>query len=317
MPRYFENMIIINNCIEQIDAEATAITIGTFDGVHKGHQKILCRLQEVKKQTHLKSLLFTFHPHPRKIIQSHPQSIKILSTKEEKIQLLQPFDIDYLVFCPFTKEFANIPPQDFVRYLCEKLKMKYIIIGYDHKFGKDRQGNIHTFIEMKNQYQYEVEQIPAETIDEINISSTQIRKYLMDGQIEMANHLLGYTYFISGKVIEGKKLGQKIGIPTANIQIDDADKLIPHNGVYCTTVKINNQTYQGVMNIGTNPTTDHDGHQKLEVHIFHFNQNIYHQNIQVSFLKRIRDEKKFESIDTMKSQIMKDIDICQCLTLQK
>ena len=304
-------MRILHECPQKIDAPATVITIGTFDGVHQGHQKILKRLSEIKHEKHLKSIVFTFHPHPRKILCTHSDPIKILSTPSEKIQLLQNYDIDYLIFCPFTKEFANTHPHTFVKYLAEHLNMQHIIIGYDHKFGKDRQGSIHTFLELKDHYNFEIEQIPAATIHEINISSTKIRSYLLTGNIEEANQLLGYSYFISGKVIEGKKLGTQLGIPTANIQIEDEDKLVPANGIYCTWVKINDQNYKGTISIGTNPTTDTDHQKKLEVHILDFNETIYDKNIQVYFLKRIREEKKFETIEALKKQMLKDIETCR------
>lgn len=304
-------MRILHECPQTIDTPATVITIGTFDGVHQGHQKILKRLAEIKHEKHLKSIVFTFHPHPRKILHTHSDTIKILSTPSEKIQLLQNYDIDYLIFCPFTKEFANTHPHEFVKYLAEHLNIQHIIIGYDHKFGKDRHGNIHTFLELKDHYHFEVEQIPAATIHEINISSTKIRSYLLSGNIEQANQLLGYSYFISGKVMKGKKLGTQLGIPTANIQIEDEDKLIPADGIYCTTVQIKNRNYKGAMNIGTNPTTDTGHQKKLEVHILDFNENIYGENIQVHFLKKIRDEKKFETIEALKSQMLQDINICR------
>ncbi|GAB4447771.1 MAG: bifunctional riboflavin kinase/FAD synthetase [Bacteroidia bacterium] len=303
-------MNILHQCPENI-TEPTVITIGTFDGVHKGHQKILKRLEEIKHQKNLKSIVFTFYPHPRKVLDPQQNSIKILSDKEEKIQLLQPFNIDYLIFCPFTKEFANILPEKFVEYLAVHLNIKHIILGYDHRFGRDRKGDINTFLNLKNKYNYDVEQIPAETINEINISSTKIRNFLLNGNIENANQLLGYKYFLTGTVVEGKKLGTQIGIPTANIKVNDNDKLIPANGVYCGEVLLKNNVYKGAINIGTNPTTDNDNIQKIEVHIINFNENIYHQKIQISFTKKIRDEIKFSSINKLKEQILKDIQICQ------
>jgi riboflavin kinase/FMN adenylyltransferase len=304
-------MNVLYECPQLSKEIETVITIGTFDGVHKGHQTILHRLQEVKQSKNLKSIVFTFHPHPRKIILSEKQSIKILTTPSEKIQLLQSYNIDYLIFCPFTKEFANIPPEDFVHYLSTQLNIKHIIIGYDHKFGKDRKGDINTFYQLKDKYHFEVEQIPAKTVNEINISSTKIRQFLLSGDIENANELLGYNYFLSGTVIEGKKLGRTIGIPTANIKVEDEDKLIPANGVYCVNVNIQNKTYKGALNIGTNPTTDSDNSQKIEVHILNFNEDIYHQKIQISFLKKIRDEEKFDSIESLKNQILQDIEWCK------
>lgn len=306
-------MIILNECPTFIDAKSTVITIGTFDGIHKGHQIILKRLAEVKQQNNLKSIVFTFYPHPRKVLHSTKQlpPIKFLTTREEKIDLLQNYDMDYLIFCPFTKEFANQPPEHFVNYLAQQLNVKHIIIGYDHRFGKDRQGDIHTFIQLKSLYNYEVEQIPAETIDSINISSTKIRQFLSTGEIEHANELLGYHYFITGKVIKGKQLGRQINIPTANIFIEDPDKLIPAHGVYCGQTKVKNKFYKSAINIGYNPTTDSDNKEKIEVHLLNFNEDIYNQTIQIFFHKKIRDEKKFESLEQLKHQIFQDIQQCQ------
>lgn len=304
-------MIVLDECPQQIDAQGTIISIGTFDGIHKGHQKILKRLENIKHQKQLKSIVFTFYPHPRKIVSPANNPIKILSTKKEKIQLLHAYNIDYLIFCPFTPAFASIEPEAFVHYLASQLNVKYIIVGYDHKFGKDRKGDIHTFLSLQSKYNFEVEQIPAETVNEINISSTKIRNFLLNGEIDQANDLLGYNYFITGKVVEGKKLGTSINVPTANIFIEDTDKLIPANGVYCTEVTIGNKSYKSVTNIGINPTTDNDTRTKIEVHILNFSKNIYHQEIQVSFIKKIRDEKKFSSIPELQAQIMKDIETCK------
>ncbi|GIV27148.1 MAG: riboflavin biosynthesis protein [Bacteroidia bacterium] len=306
-------MIILNECPNFIDAKSTVITIGTFDGVHKGHQIILNRLSSIKKDKNLKSIVFTFYPHPRKIIQtSQPlQPIKILTTKDEKIQLLKNFDIDYLIFCPFTKEFANQPPDDFVKYLIHQLNVKYVIIGYDHRFGKDRKGDINTFLQLKTIFNFEVEQIPAETIDNINISSTKIRQFLTNGDIENANELLGYNYFITGQVIKGKQLGRQINFPTANIKVNDPDKLIPAHGVYCGEAKVKDKLFKAAINIGFNPTTNNDNLEKIEAHLLQFNEDIYGETIQIFFHKKIRNERKFDSLESLKNQITEDIKLCQ------
>ncbi len=306
-------MIILNELPEHIQEHATVITIGTFDGIHKGHQKVLQQLLEIKTTHTLKSIVFTFYPHPRKIIpittaQSH---IQTLTSKNEKTELLKQYNIDYLIFCPFNEKFANILPEDFVKYLVSALNAKYIIIGYDHKFGKNREGSVETFLKLSKELNFQVIQIPAQTIQEINISSTKIRESLLLGNIQQANELLGYNYFITGTVVRGKQLGKTIGIPTANICLKDNDKLIPQKGVYNVQVEVDGKTYKGALNIGTNPTTDSDDKLKIEVHIIDFNKEIYDNDIKISFLNKIRDEQKFHSIQEMINQIQKDISLCK------
>lgn len=308
-------MNIIKECPQSINAQHTVITIGTFDGIHKGHQKILQRLNQIKQQQHLQSIVFTFYPHPRKIISSHQNPIKILTTLSEKIDLFQQYNLDYLIVCPFNQEFANQLPEDFVHYLVKHLNMKYILIGYDHRFGKNRSGSIDTFLQMQDKLHFQTEQISAETINEINISSTKIRQYLTEGLIEQANLLLGYDYFISGKVIKGKQLGTQIGIPTANISIEDKDKLIPKIGVYAGYTTFRQKKYQAAINIGYNPTTDNNHLLKIEAHLIGFNQNIYGEYLQLHLTHRIRDEKKFNSIQEMITQIHQDIKICEKKTI--
>ena len=226
------------------------VTIGTFDGVHLGHQKILKRLAEVKQKTGGESIVFTFDPHPRKILFPGQSDLQLISNLEEKTQLLKKAEVDITIVYSFTPEFSQIDPEKFIKeILVEKLNTKVLVIGYDHKFGKNRSGNIETFKNASKKYGFEVEEIPAQEVNEINISSTKIRKALYDGDIKTAKQFLGYNYFLSGNVIHGKKLGRTIGIPTANLKVNGTDKLIPGNGVYFVKVEVENFKGFGMMNI--------------------------------------------------------------------
>lgn len=299
--------------IEKWDfAGSSIVTIGTFDGVHLGHKRILHRLNELKTDINQKTIVFTFEPHPRKVLFPDQTDLQLLSNLDEKIELFKARNIDVLIVYPFTKEFAQIEPEKFIsEILVEKLKVKTIVIGYDHKFGKDRKGDIGTFKIAAKKYSFEVEEIPAQEINEINISSTKIRKALFEGDIKVAEEFLGYNYFISGTVVHGKKMGKTISFPTANISISDADKLIPKNGVYLVSVEVEDFKGFGMMNVGTNPTTDNDRRLKLEVNIFNFDKDIYNKTIKVDFIERLRDEKKFNSIDELINAIKNDEKICK------
>lgn len=283
----------------------TVITIGTFDGVHLGHQSILKKLAEAKENGIYETLLLTFFPHPRMVLQQDT-SIKLLNTIEEKAELLDIFGIDNLIIHPFDAAFSNLSAEEFVKeILVDKLNIHKIIIGHDHRFGKNRTADINDLISFGKKYGFEVEQISAQEIDEIAISSTKIRKALLEGDIQLANQYLGYSYFISGKVIDGKKIGRTIGFPTANIEVKENYKLLPKNGVYIVSSQINNTMYYGMMNIGHNPTLG-ENEQSIEVHFFELNEDIYNKNLEISFLEHIRDEKKFNSITELQSQLEKD-----------
>lgn len=293
------NQLQINN--------GTIVTIGTFDGVHLGHKKILNKLIDKKKHCGLETLVFTFEPHPRKVLFPEQKDLKLITNTEEKVSLLEEIGIDHVLVYPFNKSFSEINPDEYIgEILVNQLKVKCIIVGYDHRFGKNRAGGLDLLIKYAEKYNYEVLEIAAEDINSINISSTQIRKAIESGNIELANQFLGYSFFISGKVKEGKKLGRTIGFPTANISISDADKIIPKNGVYAVKVSINDLTFNGMLNIGVNPTVSTTLQLKMEVHLFDFNQEIYGKDIKVSFINRIRDEQKFSGIDALKNQLELD-----------
>jgi riboflavin kinase/FMN adenylyltransferase len=251
------------------------------------------------------SVVLTFFPHPRMVLQQDA-AIKLLNTIDEKATLLEKFGIDNLIIHPFDAIFSNLSAEEFVKeILVDKLNIHKIIIGHDHRFGKNRTANISDLIYFGKKYNFEVEQIGAKEIDEIAISSTKIRKALLEGNIKLANEYLGYSYFISGIVVEGKKIGRTIGFPTANIEIAESYKLLPKNGVYIVSGEIKNVLYFGMMNIGNNPTLG-ENEQSIEVHFFNLDENIYNENLQISFLENIREEHKFNSITELKAQLEKD-----------
>jgi riboflavin kinase / FMN adenylyltransferase len=290
------------------------LTIGTFDGVHLGHQKILARLQALKEELGLKTVVLTFDPHPRKFLFPDQKDLKLLTLVEEKLELMRKHQVDVTVVYPFSKAFSQLAANEYVEeILIKKLKVQYLVIGYDHKFGKDRDGDIFTLFKLSHKHKFEVEEIPAKDIDSINVSSSRIRKALEEGDVELTSKFLGHSYFIKARVVEGKQLGRTIGYPTANLRIEDGDKLIPKTGVYFVKVKVGEIFYHGMMNIGTNPTTDLDNTIKLEVNIFDFNEAIYGKVIRVSFLKRLRDEEKFDSIEALVQQIQRDEVECKSL----
>jgi len=286
-------------------SEKTVVSLGTFDGMHIGHRAILNKLKFQKNNSGNKTLALTFSPHPRLVLKTDSK-ILLLNTIEERIQLFKEFGIDYLVVQEFTQEFANLSAEEFVKnILVDTFNIEKIVIGYDHHFGKNRSANIHDLIEFGNKYHFDVEQISAEELDRVSVSSTKIRKALAEGNVALAKNYLSYPYMISGTVIKGKQLGRTIGYPTANIQIKEEYKLIPAIGVYVVKVLIANQTYYGMLNIGTNPTVEGKS-LSIEVNIFDFDQDIYGQEITVCFLERIRDEKKFGSVEMLKEALKED-----------
>jgi riboflavin kinase/FMN adenylyltransferase len=281
------------------------VTLGTFDGVHLGHAAILKKLTQNTQNGTFKSTVLTFFPHPRMVLQGK-SDLKLLNTINEKIELLEKIGIDNLIIHPFDEKFAELDAEAFVStILVDQLRVQKIIIGYDHRFGKNRTANIDDLISFGTQYGFEVEQISAQEIDEISISSTKIRTALEEGDIQLANEYLGYSYFLSGTVVKGKQLGRTIGFPTANISLEEDYKLVPQNGVYVVQAEIDGKTIYGMMNIGFNPTVQ--GKQKtIEVHLFDFDTDIYNRKIQVAILQRIRSEKKFESIELLTKQLEED-----------
>jgi riboflavin kinase/FMN adenylyltransferase len=298
-------VITVRNISKYKEEYPTVITIGTFDGVHIGHLKILNKIINHAKSTALKSSVLTFFPHPRMVLQKDT-NIKLLNTIDEKITILEKLGLDVLIIHPFTREFSRLTATEFVRdILVNTLNIKKVIIGYDHRFGRNRTANISDLITFGSTYNFTVDEIPAQEIDDVSVSSTKIRKALEDGDIETANSYLGYEYMLTGTIIKGKGIGKQLGYPTANLAIAEDYKLIPKNGAYVVNSSIADKTIYGMMNIGYNPTVN--GTEKsIEINFFDFDADLYHQKIQINILVRLRDEHKFESIEALKAQLAKD-----------
>lgn len=294
------------NSISQYNSNKKAIvTIGTFDGVHVGHRKILERIIHSAQELDCNSVVLTFFPHPKMVLQEG-SDVKLLNTIDEKINLLESTGIDSLIIHPFDKEFSRLTAEEFVKeILIDKLHIQKIIIGYDHRFGRNRTADINDLIHYGKEYGFEVEQISAQEINDNTVSSTKIRTTILEGKSTLAKEYLGYNYFFSGTVVKGKQLGRTIGFPTANICIKEDYKLTPKNGVYIVKGTCNKETLFGMMNIGTRPTV-YGENQTIEVHFFDFDKDIYNQHITIEILEFIRDEHKFESLDNLKNQIQKD-----------
>ena len=281
----------------------TVITIGTFDGVHLGHQKIIKRVVETAHKNGLLATVFTFFPHPRMIVQ-HDQQLKLIHTLTEKKQFLQSLGVDLLIVQPFDKAFANLSAEAFVSELLVKhLRAQKVIIGYDHHFGKNRTANIDNMRLFGEQYGFSVEEIPVQEVDEVSVSSTKIRQALNEGKV--AEHYLGVPYSFTGKVVHGLKLGRTIGFPTANLQVEASYKLIPKDGVYVVYSLIEGRKVYGMMSIGKNPTIQGKG-ASIEVYFFDFNQDLYGQDLTIYFVKYLREERKFSSVSLLKKQIQDD-----------
>lgn len=284
------------------------LTIGTFDGVHIGHQKILERVQQEADKINGESVLFTFYPHPRMVLFPESHGLKLLQTQAQKIEKLRRFGLDNVIVFPFTKEFSRLTATEFVRdYLVNKLNVQKLVIGYDHQFGKNREGTLGFLKDAAEVYGFEVLEIPAQEIDEVNVSSTKIRNALLNGDIEVANTYLGEAYELSGVVERGDSIGTSINYPTANLKIDSELKLIPSNGVYAVEILMPNDTLEkGMMNIGVRPTIGGALESRIEIHIFDFGGDLYEKPLTVRLLKRFREEIKFENLNALKAQIQED-----------
>lgn len=284
----------------------TIFTQGTFDGVHIGHQKILETLVNKANEINGESLLLTFWPHPRLFLFPDDNDLKLLQTLEEKLEVLEKCGIDNVIVLPFTKAFSHILPLDYIKdFLVNQLNVNTIIVGYDHCFGRNREGDIALLNANANKYKFNVEEIPAKDIEHIAVSSTKIRNSLQNGDIDTATKYLGRYYSFIGKVVHGRKLGRTLGYPTANIEINEKYKLIPAIGVYAVKCIIDNITYNGMMNIGFNPTIVDKGFS-VEVNIFEFEADIYDKEITVLMVGKIRDEKKFDNLDTLVLSLQQD-----------
>ncbi|MDA9817221.1 bifunctional riboflavin kinase/FAD synthetase [bacterium] len=306
---YNQEVRIYKGIDELGEFKNSVVTIGTFDGVHKGHQKILSRLNKLADEISGESILFTFYPHPRMVVFPDNHNLKLIQTIDEKIDALEKLGLDNLIIYPFTKAFSRLTAFEFVRdILVEKLKVKTLVIGYDHQFGRNREGDLEFLKETAKIFDFKVEEISAEEVQEVNVSSTKIRQSLLEGDIEKTNGFLGRPFRYSGVVVEGQKIGRTIGFPTANIEIKNQHKILPKDGVYAVRVQIGGALIDGMMNIGMNPTVlvKESLEKKVEVHLFDFNSEVYGEHVAVFLYRYIRKEKTFSNLEALKSQLNDD-----------
>ena len=294
----------LNNLPQIKDA---VLTIGSFDGVHKGHRRILSEITKLARRTGGESVLMTFHPHPRQVIYPGDSELRLLNTLEEKIDLLADTGIDHLVIVPFTFEFSRMQPEEYVeKILVDNFHPKYIVIGYDHRFGLNRSGDVQFLRELGKIYDFKVEEIEQQEVEDLVVSSTKIRNAVANKEIIKANQLLGYNYRLTGKVIRGLRLGKRLGYPTANLAIEDKNKLVLPSGVYAVRIEIDNSGYKGMLYIGTRPTLDEENGMSIEINIFDYNRDIYGEKLKLEVLAYIRGDQKFEDLDELKKQIRDD-----------
>jgi riboflavin kinase/FMN adenylyltransferase len=301
-------MKLYHNIDEFKPVKNAVVTIGTFDGVHIGHRKIIARLKELAEECGGETVILTFFPHPRMILHPEDESLKLINTIHEKAALLEQLGVDHLIITPFSRDFSNQAPEDYIRnVLVGKIGTKKIVIGYDHRFAKDRQGSLADLLKLAPVCGYEVIEIPEQDINEVAISSTLIRNALLNGAIELANTFLGYPFFITGKVGRGDQIGRTIGYPTANIVVEEQYKLIPDDGIFSAKVIINGAIYKGMAYIGSRPTINGIG-RNIEVNIFDFDEEIYGQEVSMQFFNFVRGDIKFANLDELKAQLVKDKD---------
>jgi len=292
--------------IEGLAIPNAVLTIGTFDGVHMGHQKIITRINELAKKVDGESVILTFHPHPRLVINSEDTSLKLLNTLDEKIALLEKYKVDNLIIMPFSQAFSQMTAEDYVRdFLWKNIQPKVIVIGYDHRFGNNREGGLHTFLELKDELKFDLEEISRQDLEDMAISSTKVRNALTEGKVRLANQLLGHAFTLKGKVVKGASLGRHLGFPTANIDVNDSNKLIPRECIYAVKTKHNDLRHKAMLYIGNRPTFN-GKNQTIEVNIFDFSENIYDQEIEVEFVSEIREDIKFNTADAIIHQLKKD-----------
>ncbi len=299
-------MEVIHDIAQFPKLKNAVVTSGTFDGVHIGHQKILRRVLERARQSEGQSVVITYWPHPRLVLFPEDNNLQLLSTIEERIEQLRSFGIDFLLIIPFTKAFSRLSSRTFIAdILVKAIGTKVLVIGYDHRFGKNREGSFEHLKSRSQQYGFEVEEIPRQDVDDVGVSSTKIRTALETGKIPTATQYLGRYYTLTSRVEEGNRLGRTIGFPTANLALPEPVKLVPANGVYAVWATWQEERFAGMMNIGTRPTVD-GRRLTLEVHLFDFDRDIYGQSLTVAFVEQLRAEKKFESLDALKDQLAKD-----------
>lgn len=298
----------IHRDLNNFYAHNPVLTIGTFDGVHLGHRKIIARLHDLATSINGESVIFTFDPHPRKVVAPSETNLRLLTTLEEKIVLFEQSGIDHLIVYPFTPKFAQLTYEEFVeQILVGQIHTKSLVVGYDHKFGKGRAGDFELLKRCADRLGFQIEKLDVLLMNESNISSTKIRESIQVGDFDTANAYLGYPFTLHGTVVEGQKLGRTIQYPTANIEASDPDKIIPGYGVYAVLVNVWDKTYQGMLNIGNRPTVNHNAdHRTVEVNLFDFDEDIYGEHIEVVFYRKLREEQKFGSLDELRAQLAKD-----------
>lgn len=302
------SVVKVHTNLQNFKAKNPVVTIGTFDGVHLGHKKVIQRLNEFAKTYKGESVIFTFYPHPRLVTSPNEQNLRLLTTLEEKSAQFEKLGVDHLIIYPFTKEFSELSYKEFVReILVNKIKTHCLVVGYDHRFGKNREGGFEYLEKCAKELHFNIEKLDALLLDKIHVSSTKIRAALQKGEIKTTNKYLGYFFRLHGKVVQGKQLGRKIGFPTANIESSDKHKIIPGYGVYAVQILLKNKVYKGMLNIGTRPTFNQNAdNRSIEVNIFNFNENIYAQEITLLFIDKIRDEQKFEGVNQLVLQLNED-----------
>ncbi len=307
VPKILSGLKVYHNLSEYSPHSKAIVTVGTFDGVHIGHQKLLTTINELAEREGGESVMLTFSPHPRLVLFPDDNDLKLLNTLDEKIKRLEKTGLQHLIIHPFSLEFSRTTVLQYVSdILVGTLNVHKLVIGYDHHFGRNRSGNLENLKAMSPDFNFEVTEISAQEIDEVNVSSTKIRNALLSGDVAMARDFLGYCYTVSGRVVQGKELGRSIGFPTANIQLDDAHKLIPGNGVYACEILLADETYEGMVNIGTRPTVSETEDRNIEVNIFGLNQDLYGQELQIAFVSHMRNEQKFENVGALKTQLKID-----------
>lgn len=311
--------MIVHRGLDDISPLTNAIvTSGTFDGVHRGHQKILSRLTEVAQTSSGESVLITYWPHPRTVVSNDSQDLKLLTTLDEKIELIEQAGVDHLVVIPFTRSFSELTSEQYIRQiLIDKIGTRKLVIGYDHRFGRDREGGFDYIRAHQSEYGFEVEEIPRQDVEAVGVSSSKIRTALQEGNVHTANRFLGRQYNLTGTVVKGRQLGRTIGYPTANLQVDDPIKLVPANGVYAVDVIYGGQTYGGMLNIGFRPTVA-GTHQTIETYIFDFDKDIYGEHMTLKFREYLRPEVKFDGLPALVNQLKLDEESARTvLSIQK
>lgn len=305
-------MKVYHNLNEFKPLKQAIATVGTFDGVHVGHQKLLKRIKELAHKEGGETVLLTFHPHPRLVLFPDDNDLKLITTLEERIERLSQTGLDHLIIHPFTTEFSRTTAIEYVRdILVEQIGVKKLVIGYDHHFGRNREGSLENLKELAPTFGFVVEEIPAQEIKDVNVSSTKIRNALNEGDVKKANSFLGYHFQLSGTVVKGSEIGSSLGFPTANIEVDNPNKIIPAPGVYATQAIINGREYKSMTNLGFRPTVHENSQLTIEAHLFNFDMDIYGETITLRFIDRIREEVKFDNRESLKDQIAKDAGIVQ------